>query len=275
MTTAKLTGRLHLQARPGVLSNLRRPNWRVSPRRLLLAGALGFYAAFALSAGAGVTALLLSAKPAPSASEAALSLQQTPVVSTFQPAPSQATLSFGLQEVQGGNLESSYSSTSPRIQALRFQPETGPAPEPEAQPPQAPVAAEDGTFVGERVRTSEDGTVIGQRITAGKVDNVNVTFYDCLDQGFCGTMYNGGQVYEGAAACSWNLPIGTRFFIHGDPTGRILRLRRPWPADQHLGRHLLVRPGRRLGLAELGRPPRHYRDRQLGVCFTSISRCSQ
>jgi hypothetical protein len=53
------------------------------------------------------------------------------------------------------------------------------------------------------------------------ISSVNVTFYDCLDGGFCGRMYNGEPVYEGAAACSWNLPIGTAFYIVGDPTGRI------------------------------------------------------
>lgn len=53
-----------------------------------------------------------------------------------------------------------------------------------------------------------------------RMTNVNVTFYDCANQGFCGRMYNGRKVYEGAAACSWNLSIGTRFRIVGDPTGR-------------------------------------------------------
>jgi hypothetical protein len=53
------------------------------------------------------------------------------------------------------------------------------------------------------------------------LNNVNITFYDCANQGFCGNMYNGRKVYEGAAACSWDLPIGTRFVIVGDPTHRI------------------------------------------------------
>ncbi len=53
------------------------------------------------------------------------------------------------------------------------------------------------------------------------IEGVNVTFYDCLQQGFCGAMYNGELVYEGAAACSWDLPIGTRFVIENDPTERI------------------------------------------------------
>jgi hypothetical protein len=54
-----------------------------------------------------------------------------------------------------------------------------------------------------------------------KVPNVNITFYDCKGQGFCGAMYNGRKVYQGAAACSWNIPIGTRFKIAGDTTRRI------------------------------------------------------
>jgi hypothetical protein len=57
--------------------------------------------------------------------------------------------------------------------------------------------------------------------TKGPIENVNITFYDCANQGFCGDMYNGQWVYEGAAACSWNLPIDTAFYIVGDPTQRI------------------------------------------------------
>ncbi len=58
-------------------------------------------------------------------------------------------------------------------------------------------------------------------VTRGVINNVNITFYDCANQGFCGAMYNGRKVYEGAAACSWNLAIGTKFIIVGDPTHRI------------------------------------------------------
>ena len=56
---------------------------------------------------------------------------------------------------------------------------------------------------------------------AGQIQGVNITFYDCLEQGFCGAMYNGEPVYEGAAACSWDLPLGTRFVIENDPTQRV------------------------------------------------------
>jgi hypothetical protein len=48
-----------------------------------------------------------------------------------------------------------------------------------------------------------------------------LTFYDCLGQDFCGEMANGEIVYQGAAACSYDLDLGTTFTIAGDPTGRI------------------------------------------------------
>jgi hypothetical protein len=62
---------------------------------------------------------------------------------------------------------------------------------------------------------------IDQVVVTGTIKNVNLTFYDCLSQGFCGNMANGKKVYEGAAACSYNLVMGTRFIIVGDPTGRV------------------------------------------------------
>jgi hypothetical protein len=61
----------------------------------------------------------------------------------------------------------------------------------------------------------------GDNFVRGRITNVNITFYDCAGQGFCGAMYNGRKVHEGAAACSWNLAIGTKFVIVGDPTRRI------------------------------------------------------
>ncbi len=49
---------------------------------------------------------------------------------------------------------------------------------------------------------------------------VAVTFYSCEGGGFCGTMANGVQVYEGASACGYAWPLGTRFTLEGDPTER-------------------------------------------------------
>jgi hypothetical protein len=59
-----------------------------------------------------------------------------------------------------------------------------------------------------------------QVVARGKM-TATLTFYDCLVQKFCGAMSNGQKVYEGAAACSYNLAIGTMFTIAGDPTGRV------------------------------------------------------
>jgi hypothetical protein len=59
-----------------------------------------------------------------------------------------------------------------------------------------------------------------QVVTKGKM-TATLTFYDCMVQRFCGKMANGQVVYEGAAACSYNMAFGTMFTIHGDPTGRV------------------------------------------------------
>ena len=82
-------------------------------------------------------------------------------------------------------------------------------------PPGATTAASSTPTVPPAARPPASNLAIG------RIDNVNLTFYDCLDQGFCGAMKSGRQVYEGAAACSWNLPEGTRFRIVGDPTRRV------------------------------------------------------
>jgi hypothetical protein len=58
---------------------------------------------------------------------------------------------------------------------------------------------------------------------AGTVLNARITIYGCVGPGggFCGGMAGGGRVFEGAAACSTDLPFGTKVKIHGDPTGRV------------------------------------------------------
>ena len=53
------------------------------------------------------------------------------------------------------------------------------------------------------------------------VRDVRITFYACIGDGFCGTMAGGKEPYEGAAACSYDLPLGTRLRIVNDPTERI------------------------------------------------------
>jgi hypothetical protein len=57
----------------------------------------------------------------------------------------------------------------------------------------------------------------------GTVLRARITVYGCVGPGggFCNNMASGMQVFEGAAACSSDLPFGTRVRIHGDPTGRV------------------------------------------------------
>jgi hypothetical protein len=57
----------------------------------------------------------------------------------------------------------------------------------------------------------------------GTVLRARITIYGCQGPGggFCNHMASGGAAFEGAAACSYNLPFGTRLTIAGDPTGRV------------------------------------------------------
>ena len=62
----------------------------------------------------------------------------------------------------------------------------------------------------------------GTSLPAGtRIAGARVTFYACIGNGFCGNMASGAPVFAGAAACSSNLPFGTRFVITGDPSQRI------------------------------------------------------
>lgn len=57
----------------------------------------------------------------------------------------------------------------------------------------------------------------------GTVVRARVTIYGCTGSGggFCGGMSAGITVFEGAAACSSDMPFGTKFTLEGDPTGRV------------------------------------------------------
>jgi hypothetical protein len=57
----------------------------------------------------------------------------------------------------------------------------------------------------------------------GTVLYARVTIYGCTGAGggFCGGMSAGATVFEGAAACSGDMPFGTKFTMAGDPTGRV------------------------------------------------------
>ncbi len=86
-------------------------------------------------------------------------------------------------------------------------------PPPPPEPPARPVATPAPRPAPRPVETNF--------VQRGRLHNVNITFYSCLGEGFCGSMYNGERVYQGAAACSFDLPLGTAFRIAGDPTGRV------------------------------------------------------
>lgn len=69
---------------------------------------------------------------------------------------------------------------------------------------------------------SSHGTWSAPPITNGtRIAGATVTFYACIGNGFCGNMSTGQQVFDGAAACSSDLPYGTRFTVANDPTGRV------------------------------------------------------
>jgi hypothetical protein len=59
-------------------------------------------------------------------------------------------------------------------------------------------------------------------LEAGTVLRARITIYGCSGPGggFCNHMSAGGVPFEGAAACSSNLPFGTKLTIDGDPSGR-------------------------------------------------------
>lgn len=62
----------------------------------------------------------------------------------------------------------------------------------------------------------------GSGYAPGTVLPARITIYGCVGPGggFCNNMASGVRVFEGAAACSTNLPMGTKVQIAGDPTGR-------------------------------------------------------
>jgi hypothetical protein len=58
-------------------------------------------------------------------------------------------------------------------------------------------------------------------IAGGTTLSSTVTFYACVGNGFCGNMASGVPPFPGAAACSGNMPMGTRFVIGDDPNGQV------------------------------------------------------
>lgn len=129
-----------------------------------------------------------------------LRMAETDYQEFSQPVPLTAEVSSAVME------------TDSTLEEKPPEPEVAAAPEPVPAPaPPARISS-----------TSQKYTAVSrdQLVTKGKV-TATLTFYDCLGQGFCGTMANGRKVHEGAAACSNNMAMGTMFTIAGDPTNRV------------------------------------------------------
>jgi hypothetical protein len=86
------------------------------------------------------------------------------------------------------------------------------------------AAAAGDLDAAERVRMAAVPFSLNQSsgLEAGSVMRARITIYGCSGPGggFCNHMSAGGVPFEGAAACSSNLPFGTKLTIAGDPTGR-------------------------------------------------------
>ncbi len=69
----------------------------------------------------------------------------------------------------------------------------------------------------ETARSSASRAWEAPPIAGGTALPSTVTFYACVGNGFCGNMASGVPVFPGAAACSSNMAMGTRFVIAADP----------------------------------------------------------
>ncbi|HWC31482.1 MAG TPA: hypothetical protein VG845_15520, partial [Dehalococcoidia bacterium] len=121
------------------------------------------------------------------------------------------------------SLAALFEPTSSFFETISVHFEAAPPPEPESHPSgdegqvtptPPPVKSSPLIPISQRLNVPGKGNLF----VKGLYQNANITFYDCADQGFCGAMYNGRKVYEGAVACSWDLALGTRLRIVGDPT---------------------------------------------------------
>ncbi len=96
-------------------------------------------------------------------------------------------------------------------------------PETDARQPDAPTAepaATPATAGAGQAAVEERAPDVAADGPGGQTVDVLITFFACEGDGYCGTMANGQPVHEGAAACGQAFPLGTRFRLVGDPTGR-------------------------------------------------------
>jgi hypothetical protein len=127
-----------------------------------------------------------------------------------------------------GNFERAHSAAAPPASELGALVFAGAAQHAQVVEALRDIAAREAAKAEQaRVATAPRGVPqslgVASGLAAGTVLPARITIYGCVGPGggFCGGMSSGHRVFEGAAACSSNLPFGTRLRILGDPTGRI------------------------------------------------------
>ncbi len=178
-------------------------------RRLLLATLIGL-------------AFILIAASLPAVSAFASSLRSPATVApTFGP-PNELRAGAGVS----GNWEQSYSLAAPPADQMGAALMAGAA-ETQGQDLMSAlvaIAEQRAATQGQvRAAAAPSSPNAASGLEPGTVMRARVTIYGCTGPGggFCNHMASGAAVFEGAAACSSNLPFGTKLTIAGDPTGRV------------------------------------------------------
>jgi hypothetical protein len=172
-------------------------------------------------------AVLFAAASIPAVTTMASSLRSSATVAPSYGPPLQARAAAGVS----GNWERSYSVAAPDAGQMGAALLAGIAEQRSWDVLKAmhvladAEAAANGDYAAaERVRMAGVPFSLNEAsgLGAGSVLRARITIYGCSGPGggFCNHMSAGGLPFEGAAACSSNLPFGTRLTIEGDPTGR-------------------------------------------------------
>lgn len=122
--------------------------------------------------------------------------------------------------VLAGNFEQERRSLIDAMQQIWIEQQAQAAAAPPKPVPAPATSSVAGAARSAGVPTSLNGA---SGYAAGTILRARITVYGCTGPGggFCGNMATGIKVFEGAAACSRDLPFGTRLRIIGDPTGRV------------------------------------------------------
>ena len=178
-------------------------------RRLLLATVIGL-------------AFILIAASLPAVSAFASSLRAPATVAPAFGPPNELRAGAGVS----GNWEQSYSLAAPPADQMGAALMAG-AVETQGQDLMSALVAiaEHRAATQGQVRAAAAPSSLNAAsgLEPGTILRARVTIYGCTGPGggFCNHMASGASVFEGAAACSTNLPFGTKLTIAGDPTGRV------------------------------------------------------